>query len=84
LVGVNGDYSKAAAAKAVIQHEISWRSFWNGEKGPGGPIPLAWNVKSWPTTYVIDHQGTIRHKNISGTLGDKLETLVTAAEETVP
>ena len=37
---------------------------WDG--GLGGPIFSSWDIRSWPTTYVIDRQGIIRHKNVFG------------------
>lgn len=81
LIGVNGDETRAAAAKAVAQHQISWRSFWNGEGGADGPITDAWNVRGWPTVYVIDHNGTLRAKGLRGkALDGPLEKLVAAAE----
>lgn len=82
LVGVNGDGSKSSATKAVAEHQISWRSFWNGKEGPGGPIAVAWNVRGWPTIYVLDQQGVIRQKNLIGKrLDDSLEKLVSAVEK---
>ncbi len=81
LLGVNGDEKKDEAVKAVDKHKIPWRSFWNGTEGPGGPIAVAWNVRGWPTVYVIDHKGVIRHKYLHGKkLDDPLEKLVVEAE----
>ena len=45
---------------------ITWRSFWNGPKGTGGPISTKWNVRGWPTIYVLDDKGVIRYKNVRG------------------
>jgi thiol-disulfide isomerase/thioredoxin len=82
MIGVNCDGSKTAATKTVVEHQISWRSFWNGKEGPGGPIAVAWNVRGWPTVYVLDQQGVIRYKNVIGKqLDDSLEKLVSAAEK---
>jgi thiol-disulfide isomerase/thioredoxin len=81
LVGVNGDQKKEDAQKAIAKHKIPWCSFWNGREGPGGPIATTWNVRGWPTVYVIDHKGTIRHKYLHGKRLDKpLEKLVAEAE----
>jgi hypothetical protein len=78
LIGVNGDEKKEDATKAVTKHHIPWRSFWNGRKGP---ISTAWNVRGWPTIYVIDHKGTIRHKYLHGKrLDEPLEKFVSEAE----
>jgi thiol-disulfide isomerase/thioredoxin len=81
LVGVNGDEKLENAKKAGEKHAIPWRSFWNGEKGAGGPISQAWNVQGWPTIYVIDAKGMIRQKYLHGKrLDDPLEKLVMEAE----
>jgi hypothetical protein len=45
---------------------VTWRSFWCGEAQTEGPIPTRWNVKGWPTIYVIDARGRIRHKDVRG------------------
>lgn len=82
LIGVNGDHIQKAAVKAVGKNEIPWRSFWNGPDGSGGPIAAAWNVRGWPTVYVLDQQGTIRQKYLRGkALDEPLEKLVAAAEQ---
>jgi hypothetical protein len=44
---------------------ITWRSFWNGGSTQG-PISSAWNVRGWPTIYVLDHKGVIRYKIVRG------------------
>jgi thiol-disulfide isomerase/thioredoxin len=80
LIGVNGDALKKDAAKAVADTQIPWRSFWNGEKGAGGPIALAWNVRAWPAVFILDHQGVIRLKG-GGWHEAVLEELVSAAEK---
>jgi peroxiredoxin len=83
LIGVNGDEKQAEAEKAVVKHSIPWRSFWNGTEGPGGPIARAWNVRGWPTVYVIDQKGIIRYKYLHGKrLDDPLEKLVAQIEAT--
>jgi thiol-disulfide isomerase/thioredoxin len=62
LVGVNCDMDRETLSAALGDQKTSWRSFWSGEKGPFGPIPRAWNITSWPTTYLIDASGIIRAK----------------------
>jgi thiol-disulfide isomerase/thioredoxin len=62
VVGVNGDEERARARQAVEKEKMTWRSFWSKE-GANGPIPMAWNVRGWPTVYVLDHKGVIRMKS---------------------
>jgi hypothetical protein len=66
LLGINSDSDKDALKKAMEKEHITWRSFWNGPEGTGGPISTKWNVHGWPTTYVVDAKGTIRFKGVRG------------------
>lgn len=80
LLGINGDQDAAAAARAVREHRINWRS-WRDDRGKGEPISANWNVRSWPTSYVIDHRGIIRHRNLKGPeLAAAVERLLQEAE----
>jgi hypothetical protein len=71
LLGVNSDTDKDALKKVMEKQHITWRSFWNGPEGTGGPISTKWNVQGWPTTYVVDAKGMIRFKNVRGEAMDK-------------
>lgn len=81
LIGVNGDNTRENGSKAVQKHEIPWQSFWNGERGSANSIAAAWNVRGWPTVYVIDAKGVIRQKYLHRKrLDEPLEKLVAEAE----
>ena len=64
LLGVNSD-SKERVRRAVKKENITWRSWWDGGS-TDGPIAKAWNVKGWPTIYVLDRDGIIRYRNVRG------------------
>jgi len=84
LIGVNGDAESEKARAAVKKAQITWRSFFCDGDGfhEHGSIPAAWNVVAWPTTYVIDHEGIIRHRNLRGKeLDEPLSQLIVAAEK---
>ena len=66
LIGVNSDRDLEELKPRLEEESITWRSFWNGPQGTGGPISKAWNVRGWPTVYIIDHNGVIRHKSHGG------------------
>ena len=66
LVGVNSDPDRAYVEQRMRDEGITWRSFWNGPKGPMGPIAVRWNVLGWPTIYVLDHRGVIRFDDARG------------------
>jgi thiol-disulfide isomerase/thioredoxin len=74
LVGVNSDVDRLNGKRAAEKEKVTWRSFWSGIHGNDGPIPTAWNVKGWPTVYVLDPKGTIRLKleGFGGTNTDNL------------
>jgi hypothetical protein len=85
LIGVNSDTDKSKLKETLKEENITWRSFWNGPKGTSGPISTEWNVRGWPTLYLIDHKGVIRHKYV-GSPGDKvldaaIEKLLKEAEK---
>jgi peroxiredoxin len=65
LLGINGDEDASAANRAVREHQIRWRS-WRDSTAKRESISTTWHVRAWPATYVIDHAGIIRHKNVKG------------------
>lgn len=75
LLGVNSD-SKERLRRAVKKENITWRSWWDGGN-TDGPISKAWNVKGWPTIYVIDAKGVIRYRDVRDKeLDDAIEGLL--------
>jgi Thioredoxin-like len=71
LIGVNSDRDKDELKKVLEKENITWRSFWNGPKGTGGPISEAWKVQGWPTIYVLDGNGVIRYRDVRGEAMDR-------------
>jgi hypothetical protein len=82
IVGINSDKDLDKLRPRLAEENISWRSFWNGPEGTGGPISKQWNVHGWPTLYVVDHEGVIKVKNLRDEkkLDALLEELVAKAE----
>ncbi len=74
IVGINGDTDNAAAMAAVSAHDINWRSF--KDKGANKAISNEWRDLGWPTFYLIDHEGIIRHEWIDAPPGDELDIAV--------
>ncbi len=70
LLGVNSDSSLDVVRNAVSKNKLTWRSWFDGP-GTHGPIATAWGVTYWPTIYVIDAAGVIRHKDLTGTALDR-------------
>ena len=83
LLGINSDKDREGLKKTLEKEQITWRSWWDGGN-TSGPIATKWNVRGWPTTYVLDQKGVIRYKNVRGESMDKavdelLKTLDTGA-----
>ena len=80
LLGVNSD-SKERLKEAIEREKITWRSWWDGGN-TRGPIATKWNVKGWPTIYVLDAKGVIRYKGVRGKKMDEaVDTLLAEMEE---
>jgi hypothetical protein len=63
LLGVNSDHDRDVANEAVQRHGINWRSWFAG--GPEGDIPRQWGITNWPSIFVIDARGIVRHRAAS-------------------
>src|SRR5262245_41600747 len=70
LLGVNSDADREALKKTLVDEDLSWRSWWD-DGSTYGKIASHWNVRGWPTTYLIDAHGVIRDKGISGEQADR-------------
>jgi len=61
LLGVNTDKDGIEKFKANMKtHQINWRSWQDGSTG--GPICKQYQIQAFPTLFLIDHKGVIRHK----------------------
>jgi hypothetical protein len=83
LLGVNDDGDDPKLKEKNAKHQITWRSFKNAR--PQGPsLSDEWNVEGWPTLYLIDHTGVIRHKWLDSpgekVLDEAIDKLVDEAE----
>ena len=63
IVGINSD-SKEKLAEMVKDGTTTWRNFTDEQSY--GKISDKWGVRGWPTIYILDHKGVIRHKNLRG------------------
>jgi len=81
LVGVNSDPDLEKLQPVLKKEEITWRSFWNGPDGTKGPISKRWGISGWPTLYVIDAEGKIRHKFVGSPGDEKLDAAIDALVE---
>jgi hypothetical protein len=84
LVGINSDTNREETKKKNEKEHITWRSFWNGGSQLG-PISLTWNIMGWPTLYIVDAKGVIRHKYVGSpgnkALDEAIDALVKEAQD---
>ena len=75
LVRISADEKKQTLTDFLTNEKMPWTHWW---AGMNGGVIEDWDVRSFPTIYVIDSQGVIRHKDIRG---EALEKAVNALLE---
>ncbi len=70
LLGVDCNDKKDAAQKVIDAERIIWPNWHDGDSGDG-PIVSRYHIRSYPSVFVIDAQGIIRHKQVIGKSLDK-------------
>jgi hypothetical protein len=84
LIGVNSDRDPEQLNKDLKENQVTWRSFQNQRKDSKA-IAEEWNVRGWPTLYLIDHKGIIKKKWLGSpgheVLEKEVEKLVQLAEK---
>jgi len=70
LISVSADDEKKTLTDFLEKEKMPWTHWWNGAEGG---ILEDWDVQYFPTIYVIDAKGIIRHKDLRG---EKLEEAV--------
>ncbi len=80
LLGVDCDGDKAAALKAVEAERMVWPHWHDGAPGEG-PIVKRYRIQGYPSVFVLDARGIIRHKGHRGEfLGRAVDSLLTEME----
>ena len=78
LVSISADEDKKELEDFLAKEPMPWVHWWEGAEAP---MLKQWNVRFFPTIYVIDAKGVIRHKNIRGEELEKaVEKLVAEAK----
>jgi thiol-disulfide isomerase/thioredoxin len=85
LIGINVDQEKETLKSFQEKRKLSWPSLWDpATDEDSGPIAGKWNVQAFPTIYIVDAKGVIRHKYIGvpeeGAIDDAVDALVKEAE----
>jgi hypothetical protein len=83
FLGINSD-SKDRLRQVIEKEKMTWHSWWDGGN-TSGPIARKWNVRAWPTVYILDKNGIIRFKNVRDkALDEAVETLLDEIGKTKP
>jgi thiol-disulfide isomerase/thioredoxin len=61
LISISVDEKKETVKEFLSQEKMPWTHWWNGL---GGSVIDDWNIDRFPTIYVIDAKGVIRHKDL--------------------
>lgn len=69
LVSISGDEKKETLVEFLKKNEMPWTHWWEGRGG----LMEDWDIQYFPTIYVLDAKGVIRHKDLRG---EKLEEAV--------
>jgi hypothetical protein len=75
ILGVNSDRDRDELKKVMEKEKITWRSWFDGGS-TGGPIASKWNVRGWPTLYVLDAKGVIRLRGAGSPGEEALDQLI--------
>jgi thiol-disulfide isomerase/thioredoxin len=78
LVSISTDEKKETLTDFLAKENMPWTHWWNGQEGG---IMDDWDVKHFPTIYVLDSRGVIRHKELRG---EQLEKAVNALLAEMP
>lgn len=82
LVSISVDEKRATLAGFLKKEPMPWTHWY---EGPGGKIIADLNVCSYPTIYVLDAKGVIRHKDLRGKFLDQtVDALLKEIEEKSP
>lgn len=75
LLGVNSDGQLETIRQTKADEGLDYRTWWDGHTTvpTAGAIATAWNVLEWPTIYILDEDGVIRHVDKRG--GDLIATV---------
>jgi thiol-disulfide isomerase/thioredoxin len=78
LISVSADAKKETLQEFLTKEQMPWTHWWDGQSGP---VMTAYRVEFFPTIYVIDAKGVIRHKGLRGEALEKaVEALIKEAE----
>jgi thiol-disulfide isomerase/thioredoxin len=73
ILSVSADSEKGDLTEFLGSEKMPWTHWWDGEKGP---VTKMFRVKAFPTLYLIDAKGVIRHKWVGNPGNDQIDKAV--------
>ncbi|QDV46722.1 Thiol-disulfide oxidoreductase ResA [Stieleria neptunia] len=64
FVGIQADETIETVHESLDSKTITWRVWW--DRKDSNRISAQWNVREWPTTFVLDQRGVIRFRYLRG------------------
>ncbi|CAN5210157.1 hypothetical protein BH11PLA2_BH11PLA2_02050 [soil metagenome] len=78
FISVSGDDKKETVSEFIEKEPMPWTHFWSG---PSGTAVKDYQIRFWPTIYVLDTKGVIRYKHVrEKKMDEAIETLLKEAE----
>lgn len=74
LISVSADDKKETLQKFLENEKMPWTHWW--DNGPESKVLKAYRVRAFPTLYLIDHTGVIKHKWVGNPGNDKIDAAV--------
>jgi thiol-disulfide isomerase/thioredoxin len=76
LVSFSADDKKETLEKFLEKEPMPWTHWW--DNGPESPVLKKFRVRAFPTLYLMDHSGIIRHKWVGKPENEDLDKAVDA------
>ncbi len=74
LISVSVDNKKETLEKFLEGEKMPWTHWW--QEGQDNPVMKKYRVRAFPTLYVIDHAGVIRHKWVGNPGNEKIDAAI--------
>lgn len=74
LISVSADDKKETLQKFLEKEKMPWTHWW--DQGPESAVLKKYRVRAFPTLYLIDHTGVIKHKWVGNPGNDKIDAAV--------
>jgi thiol-disulfide isomerase/thioredoxin len=76
FISVSADEKKEKVKEFLEKEKMPWTHWWSGQDGG---VVKKWNIRAFPTIYIMDAQGVLRAKLVGG--GDDTEKKLTETVE---